>query len=105
MTWRKTKKQHSFIGEVTLVHVRYGTFLAKNSIESDILVLRAESIGLHSVDTCIVAGNFNNDMFKELFRTSLIQIGQHPKKKADTGNGNGKNWAISDECRKANKLL
>ena len=60
-------------------HVRYGTF-GKNSIESVHPFLRQNN-WMHR--NLIVAGNFNMTNVNELF-DNLVQIGQHPKEKADT---------------------
>lgn len=75
----KQKKHIPYIGEVLLGHVRYGTF-GKNSIESVHPFLRQNN-WMHR--NLIVAGNFNMTNVNELF-DQLIQIGQHPKEKADT---------------------
>ncbi|WP_086475700.1 MULTISPECIES: amidophosphoribosyltransferase [Arenibacter] len=75
----KQKRYIPYIGEVLLGHVRYGTF-GKNSIESVHPFLRQNN-WMHR--NLIVAGNFNMTNVNELF-DNLIQIGQHPKEKADT---------------------
>ncbi|MEQ8218314.1 MAG: amidophosphoribosyltransferase [Arenibacter sp.] len=75
----KQKKYIPYIGEVLLGHVRYGTF-GKNSIESVHPFLRQNN-WMHR--NLIVAGNFNMTNVNELF-DNLVQIGQHPKEKADT---------------------
>ncbi len=75
----KQKKHIPYIGEVLLGHVRYGTF-GKNSIESVHPFLRQNNWMHRSL---IVAGNFNMTNVNELF-DNLVQIGQHPKEKADT---------------------
>jgi len=75
----KQKKHIPYIGEVLLGHVRYGTF-GKNSIESVHPFLRQNNWMPRNL---IVAGNFNMTNVNELF-DNLIQIGQHPKEKADT---------------------
>lgn len=75
----KQKKHIPYIGEVLLGHVRYGTF-GKNSIESVHPFLRQNN-WMHR--NLIVAGNFNLTNVNELF-DNLVQIGQHPKEKADT---------------------
>ncbi|NKI26542.1 amidophosphoribosyltransferase [Arenibacter sp. 6A1] len=75
----KQKKHIPYIGEVLLGHVRYGTF-GKNSIESVHPFLRQNN-WMHR--NLIVAGNFNMTNVNELF-DNLIQLGQHPKEKADT---------------------
>ncbi len=73
------KKNIPYIGEVLLGHVRYGTF-GKNSVESVHPFLRQNN-WMHR--NLIVAGNFNMTNVNELF-DNLIEIGQHPKEKADT---------------------
>ncbi|NNG09931.1 MAG: amidophosphoribosyltransferase, partial [Arenibacter sp.] len=75
----KQKKHIPYIGELLLGHVRYGTF-GKNSIESVHPFLRQNNWMHRSL---IVAGNFNMTNVNELF-DNLVQIGQHPKEKADT---------------------
>ncbi|WP_026808581.1 amidophosphoribosyltransferase [Arenibacter latericius] len=75
----KQKRHIPYIGEVLLGHVRYGTF-GKNSIENVHPFLRQNN-WMHR--NLIVAGNFNMTNVNELF-DNLIQIGQHPKEKADT---------------------
>ena len=73
------KKELPYIGEVLLGHVRYGTF-GKNSVESVHPFLRQNN-WMHR--NLIVAGNFNMTNVNELF-DGLVNIGQHPKEKADT---------------------
>ena len=73
------KKHAPYLGEVLLGHVRYGTF-GKNSVESVHPFLRQNN-WMHR--NLIVAGNFNMTNVNELF-DNLVQIGQHPKEKADT---------------------
>ncbi|QNK76939.1 amidophosphoribosyltransferase [Winogradskyella undariae] len=73
------KKHIPYIGEVLLGHVRYGTY-GKNSVESVHPFLRQNN-WMHR--NLIVAGNFNMTNVNELF-DNLIEIGQHPKEKADT---------------------
>jgi amidophosphoribosyltransferase len=73
------KKLTPYLGEVLLGHVRYGTF-GKNSVESVHPFLRQNN-WMHR--NLIVAGNFNMTNVNELF-DNLVQIGQHPKEKADT---------------------
>ncbi|HLT51396.1 MAG TPA: hypothetical protein VKZ93_05535, partial [Arenibacter sp.] len=75
----KQKKYLPYLGEVLLGHVRYGTF-GKNSIENVHPFLRQNN-WMHR--NLIIAGNFNMTNVNELF-DNLIQIGQHPKDKADT---------------------
>ncbi|MUU79209.1 amidophosphoribosyltransferase [Winogradskyella endarachnes] len=73
------KKHIPYVGELLLGHVRYGTF-GKNSVESVHPFLRQNN-WMHR--NLIVAGNFNMTNVNELF-DNLIQLGQHPKEKADT---------------------
>jgi amidophosphoribosyltransferase len=73
------KQNIPYIGELFLGHVRYGTF-GKNSVESVHPFLRQNN-WMHR--NLIVAGNFNMTNVNELF-DNLIEIGQHPKEKADT---------------------
>ena len=73
------KKNIPYIGELLLGHVRYGTF-GKNSVESVHPFLRQNN-WMHR--NLIVAGNFNMTNVTELFN-NLVEIGQHPKEKADT---------------------
>jgi amidophosphoribosyltransferase len=69
----------AFTGELFLGHLRYGTF-GKNSIESCHPFLRQNNWRTRNL---VVAGNFNLTNVDELF-THLVQLGQHPKEKADT---------------------
>ena len=73
------KQNVPFAGELLLGHLRYGTF-GKNSIESVHPFLRQNN-WMHR--NLIVAGNFNLTNVTELFDT-LVELGQHPKEKADT---------------------
>jgi amidophosphoribosyltransferase len=73
------KKHIPYIGELFLGHVRYGTF-GKNSVESVHPFLRQNN-WMHR--NLIVAGNFNMTNVNQLF-DGLVNIGQHPKEKADT---------------------
>ena len=73
------KKHIPYVGELFLGHVRYGTF-GKNSVESVHPFLRQNN-WMHR--NLIVAGNFNMTNVNELF-DNLLEIGQHPKEKADT---------------------
>lgn len=68
-----------YVGEVLLGHVRYGTF-GKNSVESVHPFIRQNN-WMHR--NLIVAGNFNMTNVTELFN-NLVDLGQHPKEKADT---------------------
>ncbi len=69
----------AFTGEVMLGHLRYGTH-GKNRIESCHPFLRQNNWRSRSL---VVAGNFNMTNNTELF-DKLVQLGQHPKEKADT---------------------
>ncbi len=73
------KKNIPYIGELFLGHVRYGTF-GKNSVESVHPFLRQNNWQHRNL---ILAGNFNMTNVNELF-DNLIDLGQHPKEKADT---------------------
>ncbi len=73
------KRNIPYLGELLMGHVRYGTF-GKNSIESVHPFLRQNN-WMHR--NLIIAGNFNMTNVNELFE-NLIQLGQHPKEKADT---------------------
>jgi len=73
------KKYIPYLGEVFLGHVRYGTF-GKNSIESVHPFLRQNN-WMHR--NLIVAGNFNMTNVNQLF-DNLVELGQHPKERADT---------------------
>lgn len=68
-----------YVGNVYLGHLRYGTY-GKNKIENCHPFLRANN-WMHK--NLIMAGNFNMTNVDELFET-LINLGQHPKEKADT---------------------
>ncbi|MCF4100558.1 amidophosphoribosyltransferase [Gillisia sp. M10.2A] len=73
------KKNIPYLGELFLGHVRYGTF-GKNSIESVHPFLRQNN-WMHR--NLIVAGNFNMTNVFQLF-DNLVELGQHPKERADT---------------------
>ena len=73
------KQQVPYVGELMLGHVRYGTF-GKNNIENVHPFLRQNN-WMHR--NLIVAGNFNLTNVNELF-DNLVELGQHPKEKADT---------------------
>jgi amidophosphoribosyltransferase len=73
------KAKVPYLGELMLGHVRYGTF-GKNNIESVHPFLRQNN-WMHR--NLIVAGNFNLTNVNELF-DNLVDLGQHPKEKADT---------------------
>lgn len=73
------KKNVAFTGELFLGHLRYGTF-GKNSIESCHPFLRQNN---WMTKNLVVAGNFNLTNVDELFDI-LVELGQHPKERADT---------------------
>lgn len=73
------KQNISFIGEVLLGHLRYGTH-GKNSIESCHPFLRQNNWMTRNL---VIAGNFNMTNLDELL-AQLYELGQHPKEKADT---------------------
>lgn len=73
------KRNMPFIGELLLGHVRYGTF-GKNSVENVHPFLRQNN-WMHR--NLIIAGNFNMTNTTALFK-NLIDLGMHPKEKADT---------------------
>lgn len=76
---QEQKRRIPYMAELLLGHVRYGTF-GKNSIENVHPFLRQNN-WMHR--NLIVAGNFNMTNVGELF-DNLVQLGQHPKEKADT---------------------
>ncbi len=73
------KKNADFAGELLLGHLRYGTF-GGNTIESCHPFLRQNNWTTRNL---VVAGNFNLTNVEELFN-NLVEIGQHPREKADT---------------------
>ena len=73
------KRQIPYIGELMLGHVRDGTF-GGNSVETVHPFLRQNN-WMHR--NLIIAGNFNMTNTTELFQ-NLIDLGMHPKEKADT---------------------
>lgn len=73
------KKHVAFSGELLLGHLRYGTYGA-NSVENCHPFLRQNNWITRNL---VVAGNFNLTNVDELF-DQLIELGQHPKEKADT---------------------
>ena len=73
------KQNYGFTGEVFLGHLRYGTF-GGNSIEQCHPFLRQNNWMTRNL---VVAGNFNLTNVDELFDL-LIELGQHPKERADT---------------------
>lgn len=73
------KENIAFTGELLLGHLRYGTY-GKNSVESCHPFLRQNNWKTRNL---VVAGNFNLTNVGELFNF-MVEIGQHPKEKADT---------------------
>ncbi len=95
------KKHIPYLGEVFLGHVRYGTF-GKNNVESVHPFLRQNN-WMHR--NLIVAGNFNLTNVNQLFN-NLIELGQHPKERADTVTVMEKiGHFLDDEVRKLYKKL
>ena len=76
---KELKKTFPFLGEIMIGHLRYGTF-GKNNIQNVHPFLRQNN-WMHR--NLIVAGNFNLTNVNELF-DNLVDLGQHPKEKADT---------------------
>ena len=75
----KLKSRVPYIGEIMLGHVRYGTF-GTNTLESVHPFLRQNNWKHRNL---IIAGNFNMTNVNELFE-NLVELGQHPKERADT---------------------
>ncbi|MBE9490527.1 MAG: amidophosphoribosyltransferase [Bacteroidetes bacterium] len=73
------KKNIPYLGELMLGHVRYGTF-GGNGVEHVHPFLRQNN-WMHR--NLIIAGNFNMTNTTQLFN-NLIELGMHPKEKADT---------------------
>ncbi len=73
------KQNMPFTGELFLGHLRYGTF-GGNTIEQCHPFLRQSNWKTRNV---VLAGNFNMTNVDELFN-QLVDLGQHPKQKADT---------------------
>jgi len=73
------KQNVSFIGEVLLGHLRYGTH-GQNSIENCHPFLRQNNWMTRNL---VIAGNFNMTNVDELLE-QLYELGQHPKEQADT---------------------
>ena len=95
------KRHIPYIGELYLGHVRYGTF-GKNSVEAVHPFLRQNN-WMHR--NLIVAGNFNMTNVHQLFN-NLVELGQHPKEKADTVTVMEKiGHFLDDEVRKLYKKL
>ncbi|MCW3077253.1 MAG: Amidophosphoribosyltransferase [Bacteroidetes bacterium] len=68
-----------FCGELMLGHLRYGTF-GKNSVHSCHPFRRQNNWMSRNL---VIAGNFNLTNVDELF-AHLVELGQHPREKADT---------------------
>ena len=73
------KSNIPYLAELLMGHVRYGTF-GGNSLENVHPFLRQNN-WMHR--NLIIAGNFNMTNTNELFN-NLIELGMHPKEKADT---------------------
>ncbi len=73
------KENLPYVGELYLGHLRYGTY-GGNSIENCHPFLRQNNWVTRNL---ILAGNFNMTNVDELFE-QLVDLGQHPKEKADT---------------------
>jgi amidophosphoribosyltransferase len=73
------KENISFIGEVLLGHLRYGTH-GNNSVEACHPFLRQNNWMTRNL---VIAGNFNMTNVDELLQ-QLYDLGQHPKERADT---------------------
>ena len=73
------KENCSFMGELFLGHLRYGTY-GGNSISQCHPFLRQNNWKSRNL---VLAGNFNMTNVEELFN-QLIDLGQHPKEKSDT---------------------
>jgi amidophosphoribosyltransferase len=73
------KNNLPFTGELYLGHLRYGTF-GENTIEQCHPFLRQNNWKTRNL---ALAGNFNMTNVDELFQ-QLVDLGQHPKQKADT---------------------
>lgn len=73
------KRNVAFSGELLLGHLRYGTY-GGNSMENCHPFLRQNNWITRNL---VVAGNFNLTNVDELFQ-HLVELGQHPKEKADT---------------------
>ncbi len=73
------KKNVPFAGELLMGHLRYGTF-GGNNMEACHPFLRQNNWMTRNL---VMAGNFNLTNVEELFQ-ELVELGQHPKEKADT---------------------
>ncbi len=79
MSIEQLKSEFPFVSELYLGHLRYGTY-GGNSIENCHPFIRQNNWVTRNL---ILAGNFNMTNVDALF-DSLVDIGQHPKEKADT---------------------
>lgn len=73
------KARYAFVGEVMMGHLRYGTH-GSNSIENIHPFLRMNNWRTRNL---VLAGNFNMTNVEDLFE-QLVDLGQHPKDRADT---------------------
>ena len=73
------KKKLPFTGELLLGHLRYGTY-GKNTLDTCHPFLRQNNWMTRNL---ALAGNFNLTNVDELF-DQLVELGQHPREKADT---------------------
>lgn len=73
------KNNISFLGEVMMGHLRYGTY-GKNTIHACHPFYRKNNWKARNL---LLAGNFNLTNVDELFQ-HLIELGQHPSEKTDT---------------------
>lgn len=73
------KRNVPFAGELLMGHLRYATY-GGNSIETCHPFLRQNNWMTRNL---VMAGNFNLTNVEELFQ-ELVELGQHPKEKADT---------------------
>jgi amidophosphoribosyltransferase len=73
------KENIPFLGELMLGHLRYGTF-GKNGVHSCHPFRRQNNWMARNL---VIAGNFNLTNVDELF-DHLVELGQHPREKADT---------------------
>jgi len=73
------KENIPFLGELMLGHLRYGTF-GKNGVHSCHPFRRQNNWMARNL---VIAGNFNLTNVDELFE-HLVELGQHPRERADT---------------------
>ncbi|MFN3951180.1 MAG: amidophosphoribosyltransferase [Thermaurantimonas sp.] len=79
MKTTELKELLPYLGEVYLGHLRYGTY-GGNTIENCHPFLRQNNWMTRNL---LLAGNFNMTNVDQLF-DKLVDLGQHPKEKADT---------------------